>query len=83
MNSLFSNTTLKIAGGLALALALTILTGCSNSESANSGGAKDPQDLSRLKEGPSPEDMKAMQAAAKGLGAPPAPPTSTTASENR
>jgi hypothetical protein len=62
-----------------LTLALISLAGCGGSGGANSGAAKDPQDLSRLKEGPSSEDLKAMQAAAKGMGSPPAPSASSQA----
>lgn len=83
MNNFFSIATVKIAGSISLALALATLTGCSNSNGATSSGAKDPQDLSRLNEGPSPEDLKAMQAAAKGIDAPPAPSSNRPNSERR
>jgi hypothetical protein len=81
--SSFSSIKAKVVGGLCLTLAMSALTGCGGSGGANSGAAKDPQDLSRLKEGPSAEDLKAMQAAAKGMGAPPASSASSQASAPR
>lgn len=55
---------------LAGSLCLCALSGCSGTSAKNTN---DPsQDLSRMKSGPSPEDIKAMERATKGIvsGAP-------------
>ena len=72
MTNIFSMNSVRLLALLSTVLSLALLSGC-GAGSARSGN-DDSQDLSRLESGPSPEDLKAMEAAAKGNSPGGAPP---------